>query len=71
MSRPYGFMQAKYGRDVVQSNLQWASDNLDDQTIEVLNKGLNSNNLKDVEKAFSIVSHMREQNIFSLKKGKG
>ena len=69
MSQPYGQMQQKYGREEVQSHLAWAADNLSDNTIEVLNMSLKSQNIKDVEKAFNILQSMKANNITNLKRG--
>ena len=70
MTTPYGVMQQKYGRQEIQEALQWASTELDDSTVDVLNSGLNSKNINDVEKAFKLLSTMKANNITSLKKSK-
>ena len=71
MNSPYGHMQQEYGRDVIEDHLQWAGNNLDEDSIEVLNKSLASDDLQSVKKGFRVLQAMKENNITSLEQLKG
>ena len=67
MSTPYGQMQAEYGRDVIEENLTWASNYLEDSTIDTLNQSLHSDDVETVRKAFRVLQAMKENNITDIR----
>ena len=71
MNTPYGHMQQEYGRDVIEENLTWASNNLEDSTINTLNESLESEDLQTVKKAFRVIQAMRDNGITSFEQMKG
>ena len=68
MATPFGQMQAKYGSELT-STLDWARESLDDESAELLSADLESDDLAKVEKAFRVVTYMRQNGITTLKKG--
>ena len=71
MDTPYGHMQQEFGRDVIEENLNWAGNNLEDETISVLNQSLESSDLNTVRKGFQILQAMRENGITDINQLKG
>lgn len=66
MTTPYGQMQSEFGRDTIQETLSWASEYLEDSTIDTLNKSLQSDDVELVRKGFRILQAMRENNITDI-----
>jgi hypothetical protein len=63
MTTPYGIMSVEFGRDVLDDTLQWCARELDDSTVEYLNKGLNSSDVSAVRKAFKAALYMKNNGV--------